>query len=211
MKYEAVIFDLDGVICHTDKYHYMAWKALADSLGIPFNEEINNRLRGVSRMESLDIILENSARKYTNEEKQALADEKNEAYQKLLNNMTPEELTTDTIDTLNELKSMGIRLAIGSSSKNAMLILSQLGIPDIFDEIVDGTQISNSKPNPEVFLLAAKKLGVKPRQVLVVEDALSGIQAAIAGGFDTAGIGIAAKEETINYPIHKLSDILSII
>lgn len=211
MKYEAVIFDLDGVICHTDKYHYMAWKALADSLGIPFNEEINNRLRGVSRMESLDIILENSARKYTNEEKQALADEKNKAYQKLLNNMTPEELTTDTIDTLNELKSMGIRLAIGSSSKNAMLILSQLGIPDIFDEIVDGTQISNSKPNPEVFLLAAKKLGVKPRQVLVVEDALSGIQAAIAGGFDTAGIGIAAKEETINYPIHKLSDILSII
>lgn len=211
MKYEAVIFDLDGVICHTDKYHYMAWKALADSLGIPFNEEINNRLRGVSRMESLDIILENSTRKYSNEEKQAFADDKNKAYQELLINMTPEELTTDTIDTLNELKSMGIRIAIGSSSKNAMIILSQLGIPDIFDVIVDGTQISNSKPNPEVFLLAAKKIGVKPKQALVVEDALSGVQAAVAGGFDTAGIGIAAKEETINYPIHKLSDILSII
>lgn len=211
MKYEAVIFDLDGVICYTDKYHYMAWKALADSLGIPFNEEINNRLRGVSRMESLDIILENSTRKYSNEEKQAFADDKNKAYQELLINMTPEELTTDTIDTLNELKSMGIRIAIGSSSKNAMIILSQLGIPDIFDVIVDGTQISNSKPNPEVFLLAAKKIGVKPKQALVVEDALSGVQAAVAGGFDTAGIGIAAKEETINYPIHKLSDILSII
>lgn len=211
MKYKAVIFDLDGVICHTDKFHYLAWKTLADSLNIPFDEQINNRLRGVSRLDSLTIILEKSTRKYTDNEKRAFAEEKNKVYQELLNSMTPKDLSTDSKDTLDKLKNLGIRIAIGSSSRNAVLILSRLGLSDYFDVIVDGTQITNAKPDPEVFLLAARKLAIEPKDALVIEDALSGIKAAVAGGFDTAGLGDAANAEMTDYTIHRLSDILNIL
>lgn len=211
MKYKAVIFDLDGVICHTDRSHYLAWKKLADSLNIPFDEQINNRLRGVSRLDSLDIILEKSTQRYTDNEKKAFAEEKNKVYQELLNSMTPEDLPMDSKDTLDKLKNMGIRIAIGSSSRNAVLILSRLGLSDYFDVIVDGTQITNAKPDPEVFLLAARKLAVEPKDALVIEDALSGITAAVAGGFDTVGLGDAANLEMADYTIHRLSDIINII
>ena len=148
---QGIIFDLDGVICFTDKFHYQAWKKLADRLGIYFDEEINNRLRGVSRMDSLDIILERSDAKYTNEEKAAFAEEKNETYKELLMQMSTADLSGEVKDTLNELRKRGYKLAIGSSSKNTRTILDRIGLGDFFDKISDGTNISKSKPDPEVF------------------------------------------------------------
>ena len=132
---KAVIFDLDGVICFTDKYHYQAWKKLADKLGIYFDETINNRLRGVSRMESLEIILEKSTKSYTKEEKEDLAEQKNQMYVELLENMSPEDLSKEVKITLDDLREKGVLLAIGSSSKNAKRILKHLGMEDYFDAI----------------------------------------------------------------------------
>ena len=193
MKYKAIIFDLDGVICRTDHYHYLAWKQLADRHGIPFNERDNDRLRGVSRMESLDIILEKSPVLYSDQEKLSMANEKNETYKKLLMQMTPADLPQGVLKTLQELRSRGLLLAIGSSSKNTKLILLRLGLADFFDAIADGTEICRSKPDPEVFLLAAKKLGVSPAETLVVEDADSGIEAAKAGGFCVVKVNTASE------------------
>ena len=198
-KYKGIIFDLDGVICFTDKYHYQAWKKLADSLGIYFDEEINNRLRGVSRMESLEIILERSDKEYTSGEKQQLADRKNEEYVKLLAEMSPKDLSEEVKDTLDVLRSRGYLLAIGSSSKNAKNILKRLGLGNYFDAVSDGTNITKSKPDPEVFLKAAEYLQVDPAECLVVEDAKAGIDAATAGGFDSAGLGEAAAYEKTVY------------
>ena len=191
-KYTGVIFDLDGVICFTDKYHYQAWKAVADKLGIYFDETINNRLRGVSRMDSLEIILERYDGKLTAQEKEALAEEKNALYRRLLANMSPADLSAEVKETLDALRGMGLKLAIGSSSKNTKFILSRLGLGDYFDAISDGTNITRSKPDPQVFLMAADFIGMKPEKCLVVEDAKAGIQAAVAGGFDSAGLGEAA-------------------
>ncbi len=211
MKYTAVIFDLDGVICFTDKYHYQAWKALADEEGIYFDEQINNRLRGVSRMESLEIILERASKSYTEEEKTAMATKKNDLYKELLVQMSPEDLPEDVEKALKGLKEGGVKIAIGSSSKNARTILNQIGLGDTFDKISDGNNISNSKPDPEVFQKAAEMLGLKPVDCLVVEDAKAGIAAAKAGGFDCAGIGEAAEDADTTYPIQKISDLLGIV
>lgn len=160
-KLNAVIFDLDGVICFTDKYHFQAWKKLADEEGIYFDEEINDRLRGVSRMDSLDIILERAFREYTQEEKTQMAARKNESYVHLLDQMSPADLSVEVKDTLDELRKRGYKLAIGSSSKNTKKILKQIGLGDYFDAISDGTNITKSKPDPEVFLKAAEMLGEK--------------------------------------------------
>lgn len=211
MKYKGVIFDLDGVICFTDKYHYQAWKKMADGIGVYFDEEINNRLRGVSRMASLDIILERSKRLYSQAEKNILADQKNELYKKLLHQMTPADLSDEVKNTMDELKRRGCRLALGSSSKNAKLILERLGLEEYFDAVSDGTNITHSKPNPEVFLKAAEFLGLEPSDCLVVEDALAGIDAAIAGGFHGAGIGEASTHEKVTYPMETFSDLLNIV
>ena len=182
MEKKGIIFDLDGVICFTDRFHYQAWKALADRLGIYFDEEINNRLRGVSRMASLEIILERAEQSYSEAEKEAFAEEKNNTYRELLKSMTPDDLSDEVRETLNELRSRGYLLAIGSSSKNTKFILSRIGLGDFFDAIADGTDITHSKPDPEVFLIAAEKLGLAPADCAVVEDAKAGIQAAKAGG-----------------------------
>ena len=155
MKYKGIIFDLDGVICHTDRFHYAAWKALADRLNTPFDEEINQRLRGVSRMESLDIVLEQCPRSFTQEEKEELAEEKNSNYRKFLTGMTPSDMTEDTKETLVKLRVEGIKLAVGSSSKNAQYILERMGAEGFFDGVCDGTQIAHSKPHPEVFFSSA--------------------------------------------------------
>lgn len=211
MKYKGVIFDLDGVICFTDKYHYQAWKKMADGIGVYFDEEINNRLRGVSRMASLDIILERSKRLYSQAEKNILADQKNELYKKLLHQMTLADLSDEVKNTMDELKRRGCRLALGSSSKNAKLILERLGLEEYFDAVSDGTNITHSKPNPEVFLKAAEFLGLEPSDCLVVEDALAGIDAAIAGGFHGAGIGEASTHEKVTYPMETFSDLLNIV
>lgn len=206
----AIIFDLDGIICFTDKYHYQAWKELADREGIYFDEKINDRLRGVSRMQSLDIILERASREYTEEEKESMAAMKNESYVKLLENMSTKDLSDEVKNTLDELRHRGYKLAIGSSSKNTKKILKQIGLVDYFDAISDGTNITKSKPDPEVFLKAADMVEEKPQNCLVVEDAAAGIDAACAGGFLSAGIGDAAAHEGVTYPIRTFGELLSI-
>ena len=210
MNYKGIIFDLDGVICHTDKYHYQAWKKLADRLGIYFDETINNRLRGVSRMESLNIILERADKTYTEQEKEAFATEKNEVYKELLKQMTPEELSLEVKDTLEELRKRGILLSIGSSSKNAGFILNRLGLGDFFDAVSDGNNISHSKPDPEVFLKAAEFLKLPVSECLVVEDAEAGLLAAKNGGMDSAAIGDAVKSDLPQYKLETFSDLLNI-
>lgn len=197
-RYTAVIFDLDGVLCHTDQYHYLAWKELADSLKIPFNEEINQRLRGVSRMESLEIVLENSPVPYSQEQKDAFAQQKNSRYRNLLAQMSPSDVSHEVLETLEELRARGIRLAVGSSSRNAPYILERLDL-DCFDAVAHGGEIARSKPDPEVFLLAAQKLGLGPSRCLVVEDAAAGIEAAVRGGFDAAAIGDARTHPGATY------------
>lgn len=210
-KYKGIIFDLDGVICFTDKYHYQAWKKLADSLGIYFDEKINNRLRGVSRMDSLEIILEHSDKEYTAEEKQQLADRKNEEYVRLLAEMSPKDLSAEVKDTLDALRAGKYLLAIGSSSRNAKKILNRLGLEDYFDAVSDGTNITKSKPDPEVFLKAAEYLHTAPGECLVVEDARAGIDAAAAGGFDSAGLGEAAAYEKTVYPLRSFAALKEIL
>lgn len=208
---KAVIFDLDGVICFTDHYHYLAWKEMADEIGIYFDETINNRLRGVSRMDSLNIILERSDKEYTREQKEALAEKKNAIYVKLLEQMSPADLSDEVKTTLDALRAKGLKLSIGSSSKNTKMILKQIGLGDYFDAISDGTNIVNSKPDPEVFLKAADFLSENPEDCLVVEDALAGIEAAVRGGFKSAGLGEAATHEKVTYPIDTFRDLLKII
>ncbi|MGM9593972.1 MAG: beta-phosphoglucomutase [Candidatus Onthomonas sp.] len=209
---KAVIFDLDGVICFTDKFHYQAWKNLADRLGIYFDEQINNRLRGVSRMASLEIILERSAVTYTQAEKDAFAEEKNNRYRELLKTMSPADLSDEVRDTLEELNRRGYRLAIGSSSKNTKFILGQIGLGDFFDAIADGTDITHSKPDPEVFLKAAGKLGIAPEDCAVVEDAKAGIQAAKAGGMTALALfGDARGCGLEDYNLSSFSDLLNLL
>lgn len=211
-KYKAVIFDLDGVICFTDHYHYLAWKKMADRLSIPFNEEDNNLLRGVSRADSLEIILRKyHGEPFTPEQKAEMLEEKNETYKEYLKEMSPEDLSYDVIFTLLTLVSEGCRIAIGSSSRNTKFILEKLGIIRLFDAISDGTNITRSKPDPEVFLKAAEFLSLDPSECLVVEDAKAGIDAACNGHFDSCGIGDAYGYEKTTFNITSLKDILGIL
>lgn len=209
--YQAILFDLDGVICHTDRFHYQAWKAIADRLGVYFDEGINNRLRGVSRMESLEIVLEKAERSFSREEKEALAAEKNSIYRKLLATMTAADLAPSVKETLDALRGRGLKLAIGSSSKNAAYILERIGLSGFFDAVSDGNHITRSKPDPEVFLLAAEALSVPPTDCLVVEDAEAGVAAAHNGGMDSAGISDAAHCHLATYSLREFSDLLTII
>lgn len=193
MRFDAIIFDLDGVICFTDEYHYRAWKAMADGMGIPFDRTINNRLRGVSRMASLDIILEKYDGPALSDEKKAeLAQQKNDLYRKSLAEMTPADLPAEVRETLDALRGMGLKLAIGSSSKNTPFILERIGLAGFFDAVSDGNNITRSKPDPEVFVKAAEMLGIAPERCLVVEDAVSGAEAGHAGGMKVACLGDAA-------------------
>jgi len=208
MKYKAIIFDLDGVICHTDKYHYLGWKAVADELGIYFDEIINNRLRGVSRMESFEIVLERYQGEMSEDDKIKWATKKNDIYVDLLKNLSPADVSEDVKSTLDKLKKAGTKMAIGSSSKNAQFIIGQIGLLDYFDAIADGTHISNSKPHPEVFLKAADFLGVEPKICLVVEDAESGVEAALAAGMDVAAIGDAVHCGKGTYNLAVFSDLM---
>lgn len=206
----GVIFDLDGVICFTDEYHYLAWKELADREHIYFDREINNRLRGVSRMASLEIVLERADKAYAPEEKETMAAAKNDAYRRLLTRMTPADVTEETRQTLETLRRKGMRLAIGSSSRNARLILGRIGLGEFFDAVSDGNNIAHSKPDPEVFLKAAQMLGLEPEECLVVEDAQAGIQAAHDGGFHNAAMGDAVKCELAQNLLGSFSDLLKL-
>lgn len=208
--YRAVIFDLDGVICFTDEYHYQAWKQIADREGIYFDRRINDRLRGVSRMESLEILLEKAGRVYSTRDKEEMAEEKNEIYRTLLRQMTPADVSEQTYETLLRLRKEKFALAIGSSSKNTPLILQRLGLVQFFDVISDGNGLRRSKPDPEVFLRAAVGLSLTPRSCLVVEDAQAGIQAAAAGGFDSAALGDACNSPLATYRMKHFSDLIRI-
>lgn len=212
MKYDGIIFDLDGVICSTDEYHYLAWKKLAEKLEIKdFTKKDNERQRGVSRMESLEVVLEKTDKKFTQEEKVALATEKNEYYKQMLAQMSKKDLADDVKDTLDAIKAKGIRIAIGSSSKNAKFILSRIGLSDYFDAISDGDNITRTKPDPQVFTMAAEFLGLDPSRCLVVEDAEAGIMAGKTGGFDTAALGSATKCPYATYRLSTFSDLKAIV
>ena len=212
MKFQAIIFDLDGVICFTDEYHYRAWKAMADSMGIPFDRTINNRLRGVSRMASLDIILE----KYQGpalslEQKEELARQKNEIYRESLGEMSAADLSDEVKETLDGLRALGLKLAIGSSSKNTPFILGQIGLRGYFDAVSDGNNITRSKPDPEVFVKAAGMLGIAPEYCLVVEDAVSGAEAGHAGGMKVACLGDAAQNGAGDWNMRSIRELLDIV
>lgn len=211
MRFKAVLFDLDGVLCSTDRYHYQAWKQIADSVNTEFTEMDNNRLRGVSRMESLNILLEKCPQKLDQEKKECLAAEKNRIYRKLLENMTEQDAAEGTSELMKTLRELGILTAVASSSKNAAFILSRIGLAEAFDTVVDGTMITRSKPDPEVFLKAAENLGLTPDDCLVIEDARAGVDAAKAGGFACAAIGDAASYDRADDSIEKLMDIIRLI
>lgn len=205
MSIKAVIFDLDGVIVSTDDYHYRAWKVMADEEGIYFDKTINERLRGVSRMESLEIILEKADKEYTNEEKNQMAEKKNSLYRELLNELTHNDILPGVMKVLEDLKAKNIKIAIGSSSKNTPMILGKIGLKDYFDAVADGNDIKNSKPDPEVFLLAARKVGMEAKECLVVEDADAGVDAALAGSMKVLAVGYASINPKADYKFKDLS------
>ena len=208
---KGVIFDLDGVLLSTDDMHYAAWKSIADELQIPFDRKINDRLRGVSRMESLEIVLEKARRSFSPEEKLELATRKNERYRTLLQSLRPEIVSGEVRDTLARLRAEGRKLAVGSSSKNTRTILRLTELEHAFDAVSDGTNISRSKPDPEVFLKAAEFLGLAPADCAVIEDAEAGIDAAKAGGFLSIGIGPAAAYPRTDHPIASLSELPELV
>jgi beta-phosphoglucomutase len=211
MAVRAVIFDLDGVIVNTDSMHYQAWKAMADDEGIYFDERINDRLRGVSRMESLEIILERARRSYSEAERQALAEAKNARYVALLEKLTPDDVSPEALVVLESLRASGLKIAVGSSSRNTPLILKQIGLGQAFDAVADGSDITQSKPAPDVFLVAARRLGSEPAECIVVEDAQAGIEAAKAAGMLAAAIGYASESPQADYRLTSLSDLLDIL
>jgi len=191
MRIGACIFDLDGVIVDTAVYHFLAWKRLADQLGIPFTKEDNERLKGVSRMASLEIILEIGGRKLNDNRKQEYATLKNNWYIDYISKMTSNEILPGSLRFINELRDANIRVAIGSASKNTPLILKHVGILDLFDAVADGNNVRNAKPDPEVFNKAASMLGIKPENCVVFEDAIAGVQAALNAGMMCIGVGSA--------------------
>ena len=212
MSFKAIIFDLDGVICSTDEFHYRAWKTLADRLGAPFDRVINNRLRGVSRMASLEIVLETYTGPALGEdEKLALATEKNELYRESLKEMSTADLSGEVKRTLDALRERGFLLAIGSSSKNTPFILHQIGLDGYFDAVSDGNNITHSKPDPEVFLKAAEFLSMPPADCLVVEDAVSGAEAGHAAGMKVACVGDAAKKGAGDWNLSSFSELVDIV
>ena len=205
----GLIFDLDGVLVFTDKYHYLAWKQIADEMGIPFDETINDKLRGVSRMQSLEIILENySGEPLTDEQKSDIAERKNAIYRSYLQTMTPDDVSEEVRNTLEMLKKKGYKLAVGSSSKNAGFILEQVALRDAFDAVSDGNMITRSKPDPEVFIKAAQLIGCDPEQSAVVEDAEAGIDAAKDGGMMAVAIGNATAYDRSDIRLATISDLL---
>ncbi len=189
MRIKACLFDLDGVVVDTAKFHFIAWKEMAKELGFDFSREENEMLKGVSRMRSLDILLEIGKITKTEEEKITLAERKNRRYLEYVHQMAQEEILPGVIRFINDLRSNGMLIALGSASKNAPLILDRIHLKEKFDVIVDGNIVSKAKPHPEVFLKCAEILNVEPEYCLVFEDAQAGIEAALNGGMNVIGVG----------------------
>ncbi|POR00584.1 beta-phosphoglucomutase [Alkalispirochaeta sphaeroplastigenens] len=186
---EAVIFDLDGVVVYTDEYHSRGWKRLCDDQGWRFPEEVSDQLRGVSRMESLQIILDSNGVSATEEEKEEMAHRKNEYYKTYLQEVDEGALVPGAVDFIGELRRRGVLIGLGSASKNALTVLRGLGIEALFDQAVTGLDITRSKPDPQVFTLGGQRLGVAPERCVVFEDAVSGVEAANAAGMISVGFG----------------------
>jgi beta-phosphoglucomutase len=189
LKYESVIFDLDGVITDTARFHYIAWKKLADELGIYFDEKINESLKGVDRKTSLEIVLKNSSKFYSDEEKQRFSQRKNDYYKKLIDGMSPDDLLPGAKAALENLKTLGIKTALASASKNAFAVIDKLELGTLFDYIVDVNEVTRNKPDPEIFINAANHLNVNCAKCIGVEDAKAGIKAIKAADMFAVGIG----------------------
>jgi beta-phosphoglucomutase len=214
---EAIIFDLDGVIVDTAHYHFIAWQRLAKELGIIFTEKENERLKGVSRMRSLEIILEIGNVSLSPEKMEELATKKNAWFVEYVEAIKPEEIFLGVKEMITNLRSKGYKIALASSSKNAEMVLRLLQIKNLFDTVVDGTMITHSKPDPEIFLLAASRLGINPSQCVVFEDAEAGVEAAVAAGMKCVGVGSvdqlgkanAIVKTTADFKIDQLDNLFS--
>jgi len=191
MEIKGVIFDLDGVITDTAEYHYLAWKRLADEQGIPFNRVDNEALRGVSRRESLNLMLK--GRQIPESQAQAWMERKNDYYREMLSQITPADVLPGALPLLRELRQSGIKIAIASASKNARDVLNSLGLIDSIDVLCDGYSVSEPKPAPDLFLFAAQQLGLPPSVCVVVEDAEAGVEAALSAGMRCIGLGPPAR------------------
>ena len=203
----AVIFDLDGVLVSTDEFHFIAWSSLATELEIPFDRATNERLRGVSRMASLEIILEKAQKHYTDEQKERFTQQKNNCYRDLLQTLTSEDLLPGAFDMLLALRERGIKIAVASASKNAGFILEKTGIDNMTDVLVDGSHVTNSKPDPEGFLLAAQRLGEKAENCIVIEDAAAGVEAARRANMKVFAIGTRQRHPDVGNVATNLSEI----
>ncbi len=195
----GVIFDMDGVLVSTDELHYQSWTVLAEQEEIPFSREINHRQRGQGRMESLEILLERAPREYTAEEKIAMTEQKNDCFRKLLESFTADDVLPGAREMLRALRARGVRVAVGSSSKNAPVILDRAALLKEVDAVVDGNDVSRSKPAPDVFLLAAEKIGLPPEECLVLEDAPSGVEAARRAGMAVFAIGPPERHPDVEH------------
>lgn len=205
---KAVLFDLDGVLVSTDEYHYRSWLKLSKEEGFDFfDHEFNHQFRGVARMECVEILTRASGRAYTAVQKKEIADRKNRYFAESLSSVTPDELLPGALSALKELKRRGIKIAVASNSRNAKPIIKQVGIEQYLDAIVDGHEIENSKPDPEVFLLAAKSVGVEPGNCIVVEDAIAGLEAARRAGMKALGIGSRERLPNADIVVSDLSKI----
>lgn len=206
--FKACLFDLDGVIVDTAVYHYKAWKKLANELGFDFTEEQNEHLKGINRIKSLELILGWGGLSKSADEIQVLATRKNEWYVDMINAMEPDEILPGAKELLQELKAAGIKIALGSASKNSGIILNKTGLADLFDAIVDGNVVSTSKPDPAVFLKGAELLNEEPANCIVFEDAVSGVQAGKAGGMKVIGIGskeVLAEADLVVAGLHEVT------
>jgi beta-phosphoglucomutase len=206
--FKGALFDLDGVIVDTAKYHFIAWNRLAQELGFTFTETDNERLKGVSRVHSLEILLEIGGVSFSEEKKLLLAELKNKWYVEYIQQMDESEILPGAKEYLIQLRNNGIRIALGSASKNAMMILDNLKISALFDAIVDGTTTSKAKPDPEVFLLGAEKIGLLPAECIVFEDAAAGVEAGKRAGMRVVGIGKADVLNQADFVITGLHELV---
>ena len=203
---KAIIFDLDGVLVDTAHYHYLAWKRLASELGIDLTIQHNELLKGVSRMRSLEIILDLGGIKLSETEKERIANKKNGWFVEFVKEMKPDEIFPGVKEMLARIRAKGLKVALASSSKNAQNVIQLLHIENDFDVIIDGNMIAHSKPDPEIFLLAAAKLGIDPASCVVFEDAEAGVEAAIAAGMKCIGVGSAEQLRKANYIVRNTAD-----
>lgn len=203
---KACIFDLDGVLVDTAHYHFLAWKRLAKEFDYELTEEINEELKGVSRMKSLEIVLQHANVSLENQKKELLADRKNGWFTEYVHNMNPDELFAGVRELFGRLRKDSIKIGLASSSKNAKTIIEILGIQHEFETVVDGTMIVHSKPDPEIFLLAAKRLGIDPVDCLVFEDAEAGVEAALAAGMKCVGVGNFTKLKRANRVVDSIQN-----